>query len=136
MPMEKKFKREVASLENIFRFVGDFANANTIDEGTVFTINFVVEEIFTNMVKYSPESSNDILVGLEREDRTLTIRLTDSDVEPFDLTKSAEVDIHQALKERKVGGLGIHLVRKMVDSVDYEYKDRTSKVTLKKTLEK
>jgi serine/threonine-protein kinase RsbW len=136
MPMEKKFKREVASLENIFEFVSMFANASSIDEGTVFTINFVVEEIFTNMVKYSPESSNDILVGLEREDRTLTIRLTDFDVEPFDLTKSAEVDIRQALKERKVGGLGIHLVRKMVDRVDYEYKDRTSKVTLKKTLEK
>jgi anti-sigma regulatory factor (Ser/Thr protein kinase) len=134
--MEKKFKREVASLEKIFEFVGEFVEANSIDEGTVFTINFVVEEIFTNMVKYSPESSNDILVGLEREDRTLTIHLTDFNVEPFDLTKSAEVDIHQALKERKVGGLGIHLVRKMVDSVDYEYKDRISKVTLKKTLEK
>ena len=134
--MEKRFRREVVSLENIFAFVGEFAVTNNIDEATVFTINFVVEEIFTNMVKYNSGSSSDILVDLEREGRTLTICLTDFDAEPFDLTKSAEVDIHQALQERKVGGLGIHLLRKMVDSVDYEYKDRTSKVTLKKTLEK
>jgi anti-sigma regulatory factor (Ser/Thr protein kinase) len=46
--MESKFKRKVNSMDRIFEFVGEFAAANEFDNSTAFTINFVVEEIFTN----------------------------------------------------------------------------------------
>ena len=134
--MEHRFKREIVSLSKIFEFIGSFAEANALNDANIFLMNFVVEEVFTNMVKYNPKSDHDILIGVERQNNKLVITLTDFDTEPFDLTKTGDVDIHQSLKERKVGGLGIHLARKMVDTVDYEYKDRQSKVTLTKTLEK
>lgn len=134
--MEQKFKREIRSLEKIFDFISGFSTANRIGDSDVFVIKFVVEEIFTNMVKYNSMSNKDILVSLRRHSNTLSISLIDFDVDPFDLTKTEEVDIHQSLRERKVGGLGLHLVKKMVDKVDYEYKNRESKVTLTKTLEK
>ena len=134
--MEQKFKREIRSLEKIFDFISGFSTANRIGDSDVFVIKFVVEEIFTNMVKYNSRSNKDILVSLRRHSNTLSISLIDFDVDPFDLTKTEEVDIHQSLRERKVGGLGLHLVKKMVDKVDYEYKNRESKVTLTKTLEK
>ena len=88
------------------------------------------------MVKYNPTSRSEILIDLKKDGKTLTISVTDFDSDPFDLTKAGEVDIHQSLRNRKVGGLGIHLVKKMVDTVDYEYQDRQSKVTLTKRLEK
>jgi serine/threonine-protein kinase RsbW len=134
--MEQRFSREISSLEQIFEFANRFAASNSLDESVSYVINFVIEEMFTNMVKYQPNNKNDILIGLLKEGNTVTITLTDFDVEPFDPTKLEEVDVRQALQERKVGGLGIHLVKKMVDTVEYEYKDRQGRITLTKRLEK
>ena len=134
--MEQKFEREIKALDKIFGFVEGFANSNAIDESVAYVMNFVIEEIFTNMVKYNPTSRSEILIDLKKDGKTLTISVTDFDSDRFDLTTSGEVDIHQSLRDRKVGGLGIHLVKKMVDTVDYEYNDRQSRVTLTKRLEK
>ena len=134
--MEQRFEREIKALDNIFGFVDGFAASNAIDESVANVMNFVIEEIFTNMVKYNPTSRSEILIDLKKDGKTLTISVTDFDSDPFDLTKAGEVDIHQSLRDRNVGGLGIHLVKRMVDTVDYEYKDRQSTVTLTKRLEK
>ena len=134
--MEKKFRRDISSLNDIFDFVHDFLILNHIDDAVRFSIDFMVEELFTNMVKYNPGNSNDILINITKIGSRLTLSLTDFDVDPFDLTKTAEVDVTRSLAERKVGGLGIHLVKKMVDDIDYEYVDRMSKITVTKNLEK
>ena len=134
--MEKKFRRDISSLNDIFGFVHDFLSLNHINDAVRFSIDFMVEELFTNMVKYNPGNSNDILINITKIGSRLTLSLTDFDVDPFDLTKTAEVDVTRSLAERKVGGLGIHLVKKMVDDIDYEYVDRMSKITVTKNLEK
>ena len=134
--MEKKFRRDISLLNDIFDFVHNFLILNHIDDAVRFSIDFMVEELFTNMVKYNPENSNDILINITKIGSRLTLSLTDFDVDPFDLTKTAEVDVTRSLAERKVGGLGIHLVKKMVDDIDYEYVDRMSKITVTKNLEK
>ncbi len=134
--MERRFKREIKSLDKIFDFINEFVTAHNVDDSMTFSINFVVEELFTNMVKYNSQSEHDILVSLSREDNKLIIRLTDFDAELFDVTKAEDVNIHQRLEDRKIGGLGIHLVKKMVDQVNYEYVNRQSTVTLIKNLEK
>ena len=133
--MDKKFKRDVSSLDDIFRFIDEFSVKTGLDESVVFTINLVVEELFTNMVKYSSENINEILLELKKDENDLIIHLTDFDVDPFDINKTAEVDTKQSLKERRVGGLGIHLVKQMIDKIEYEYKDRQSKIILIKHLE-
>ena len=58
--MEKKFKRDLNSLDGIFKFINEFSAKTGVDESVVFTINLVVEELFTNMVKYTYENSNEI----------------------------------------------------------------------------
>lgn len=132
--MEGKFKRQIESLENISHFISQFITTNKIDDSLAFSINLIVEELFTNMVKYNTESSNDISISLKKDDRKLIIRLVDFGVKPFDVTKTGEVDTHQALEDRKVGGLGIHLVKRLVDKIDYEYSDGQSRITLVKNL--
>lgn len=87
------------------------------------------------MVKHNVKSRCDVQIDLQREENLLKICLTDFDVEPFDITKIKEVDVDQHLEERKVGGLGIHLVKQMMDDIHYEYKDRMSRITLIKHLE-
>ncbi len=134
--MDKKFKRDLNSLDGIFKFINEFSAKTGVDEAVVFTISLVVEELFTNIVKYTSENSNEILLQLKKNEDDLIIHLTDFDVDPFDITKTAEVDTKQSLEERRVGGLGIHLVKQMIDKIEYEYKDRQSKIILIKHLEK
>lgn len=133
--MQKKFKKEIASLTEVFRFIEAFMTQHAIDESAAFSINFAIEEIFTNMVKYGTVSSHDILISLKKKNDDLLISLTDFDVLKFDVTKAAAVDVNQTLKERKIGGLGLHLTKRMVDEIRYEYKDKNSKITLIKHLE-
>ena len=133
--MEKKFKKELSSLVDIFSFIKDFTDNNSIEEGFAFSINFVIEELFTNMVKYSSKTKNDILISTKIENNEILIKLIDYDVESFDIRKAKNVDTTQSLKEREIGGLGIHLVKKIVDHLNYKYEDGNSIITIVKNME-
>ena len=133
--MERSFKRSYSSLPPVFAFLGEFFAAEAIDRSRNQTIDLAVEELFTNLVKYNTGSTRDISISLHREREQVEVTLTDFDVEPFDITRMKEVQIDRPLAERKPGGLGIHLVRKMVDSISYSYDNRTSRTTFIKRLE-
>ena len=133
--MEKRFKREIKSLGKISNFISDFIARNGIDDSLTFTLNLALEELFTNMVKYNTQNTNEILISLNRDGNRLVVRLIDHDVEPFDMTARGEVDVEKRLEDRKPGGLGIHIVKKLVDKIEYEYRNRKSTVILIKMLE-
>ena len=132
--MEKKFRKDFSSLESIDEFVRSYAAGLSLDAETVFALNFVIEEIFTNMVKYQPSGSNDVSIELTGDSQTLTIRLTDYGVEYFDPTAAPTVDTSKPLSERRPGGLGVHLVRQYVDEFNYRYVGNDSIITLIKHL--
>lgn len=133
--MKKKFKRELTALDGIFGFVEDFTTTNRVGEDVTFSVKLAVEELFTNLLKHNTGGSDHIDIDLSREENKLVIVLKDFDVEPFDITQTKPVDIHQPLDERMIGGLGIHLVKSIVDKLTYEYKDRILCVTAIKNLE-
>ena len=87
------------------------------------------------MVKYNPGHDHDIALSLGCTRRSvLTVRFTDFDVDPFDVTRAPPVDIDKPLQERQIGGLGLHLVRKMADTLRYEFAERRSTITFTKAL--
>ncbi len=132
--MEKKFSKNFSSLEPIDAFVRSFAAGHGLDEGTVFTLNFVIEEIFTNMVKYQPSGANDVLIGLSGDDDSVTVKMVDYGVEYFDPTAAPPVDTDKPLQERRPGGLGVHLVKQYMDDFNYQYVGTDSIITLTKKL--
>ena len=132
--MDRSFVRSLDSLGDIFAFLKGAAENLALDERTTFTVNMAVEELFTNMIKYGRRGDDLIEVGLEKEDSRLVIHLVDSDSEPFDLTDLQSVDTGAPLEERKPGGLGIHLVKCIMDEVNYEYKNRVTRIRLVKNL--
>ena len=133
--MEQLFKKELSSLKQIVTFVDSFSKENSVSEGAVFKLNLMIEEIFTNMIKYAPQSRQDVAIALAQKGNSVIISLIDFGVEPFDVTAFDKVDINQPLEERTPGGLGLHLVKTLADNVSYEYKDGNSKVTIPMSLE-
>lgn len=132
---EQRFGRSFGSLEAIFAFVDGFLASEGLAADQAFEIQLVIEELFTNMVKYSRDGRQDIAIGLERDGSRLVISLRDFDVEPFDVTRAPQADVNRPLTERHAGGLGLYLVRQMAEDFRYEYRDRTSTVTVVKRLE-
>ncbi len=132
-----EFRREIEAIGEVFAFLETFADAQEIDEKTAFCINLVVEELFTNMVRHNEGGGDRIAVSVERRDDRLHLELIDSNVEPFD-PQTAEIPMVNAeIEERRPGGLGIYLVKKMVDDLDYTYETETRRmrISVTKTLE-
>jgi sigma-B regulation protein RsbU (phosphoserine phosphatase) len=84
---------------------------------------------------YPPKAHGDITIEAQSNDLRLKFTIIDSGV-PFDPTVQAEVDTTLAAKERPIGGLGIHLIRKIMDSINYERVDKLNVLTLRKNLNK
>lgn len=133
--MKKHFRREIDSLDGIFEFVTEFFAAARIDASQSLDVELIIEELFTNMVKYRPEGSQPVSLQLEKVGPDIVIRLTDFGVEPFDITQLPEVDTTIHVNQKKVGGLGIHFVRQIADSLAYEHADGNTQITVVKKLE-
>jgi anti-sigma regulatory factor (Ser/Thr protein kinase) len=127
--MQRKFKRDFNELKNIVKMTeAVFQDAN-MPAGLRNVVDLATEELFVNMVTYNTETTEDILIEMVPHALGLEVRLTDYDVERFDPTAVAAVDVDAPLEEREPGGLGLYLVIKMVDSIHYEYRNRQSKIT-------
>ncbi len=132
--MESRFARSIAALDEVFDFAEEFFVANGLDPATRYAIGMAIEEVFTNMVKYNPGGQGELAISLDRDENRAIIGLTDFDSDRFDLTQAADVDVNAPLQERTPGGLGIHLVKKLMDGMDYAYRDRASTITLVKDI--
>ncbi len=133
--MKRRFVRSIDSLTDVFTFLDERLAAQNAGPAAAYAVNLAVEELFTNMVKYSSGRRNEVTIGVEKNGDRLVVTLVDEDVEPFDMTGRAEVDTSGPLEERKVGGLGIHLVRQMVDEFHYRYENGNGIITITKKLE-
>lgn len=130
--MQKKLNRSYESLEEMYELTERFLLDEAVEPAVRFPVHFVMEELFTNMVKYQPENANDILLAVNAAKGGVTVSLTDYDVDAFDVTLARQVDIEAPIEDRTPGGLGLHLIHKMVDSLHYDYADRQSTVTFTK----
>jgi anti-sigma regulatory factor (Ser/Thr protein kinase) len=121
--------------EKLCRCVEDLGETLGLAQKTVFAITLAIEEIFTNIVSYGFKDDHDhvIVVTLNREDGTLVIRIED-DGEPFNPENARKPDVNCPLEESKIGGLGIHLAKKMMDEFEYERRRNKNIITMKKYL--
>jgi serine phosphatase RsbU (regulator of sigma subunit)/anti-sigma regulatory factor (Ser/Thr protein kinase) len=129
------FRRTFQALPEIAQFTADVFVSHRIDESLRPSLDLVLEELFTNMVKYG-KGSDPVRITLRKCPGGVEVTLTDYGVEPFDVTRAAEVDTTLPLEQRQPGGLGLHLVRKLAEGLAYEYlKDsRQSRTTFRMTV--
>ena len=134
--MQRQFSRNINSLEKVFDFLHGITDEHAVDKDTLSDLDLVVEEIFTNMVKYNALAKEHISISVETSPHHISVCLVDPNSKPFDLTKTQEVNLNMPLRDRKPGGLGIHLVKRLMDSVQYQHRDGKSIVTVTKRLER
>ena len=90
-----------------------------------------VDEIFSNIARYS--GATGVVLGCSLKDGKATLRFSDNG-RPYDPTEKPDPDTTQSAEEREVGGLGIFMVKKLMDEVTYEYADGSNILTLVKSL--
>lgn len=128
----QSFKRSIDSVANIYRYSEDIMAAADIDDSVRFRIHFAMEELFVNLVRYNPGAQRDIEVEIEASDGKVTVTITDRDAAEFDVTKARPVETGASLRERKPGGLGLHLIQQMVDTLEYDYRGGRSRIRFSK----
>ena len=99
-------------------------------------IRLVTEELVVNIADYAyPDGDNDFLdVEIERDEKHITLRFCDGGV-PFNPLEQPSPDISLPMEQRRIGGLGLLIVIKKMDSVTYEYTDGKNVLTCNKDIE-
>jgi len=109
------------------KFVADYVGSRGFDPEHSFTVDLLMEELFTNMLKHGKGGGPEVSVRLGGEREELIMTLRDFNVEPFDPTLEP-----MRPSDGSKGGLGLMLVRRISDSIRYEYRERSAIITLTK----
>ena len=130
-----------ARLENLGRWteaVSECAREQGFDQKKTGRIELALEEALVNICNYSyPEEPGDAEVSCKQDNSRFIIEIIDSG-NPFDMTSLPAPDLPSSIEERKIGGLGIFLIKKMVDDVRYRREGNFNilKLTIKRDEEK
>lgn len=128
-------QNDVNQVPQLAQFVDEVCEAVGFDAATTMKMNLAIEEAVVNVMNYAypQDTVGDIHVEAQANDVRLKFTITDSG-SPFDPTAQQEADTTLTAEERPIGGLGIHLVRQIMDSINYERIDGKNILTLRKKL--
>ena len=128
---------DVQEVPKLAGFIDEFCETCGIDMSTTMSLNLAIEEAVVNVMDYAYPNGGkgDVYIEAECDDDMMTFIIRDNGI-PFDPTKASEVDTTLSAEERPIGGLGIHLVRTIMDTEEYNYTDGQNVLTLKKKLNK
>ena len=126
---------DVQQIELLAGYIDAIAEAVDIDPSTAMSLNLALEEAVTNVILYAyPEGEHGTVdIDTTVVSGVITFVISDSG-KPFDPTKQEDADVTLSAEERPIGGLGIFLVKQIMDTVDYVYKDGHNILTISKKL--
>ncbi len=135
--MEKEIRisnnlNEIARLAEFIEMIGEELS---LSPETTMNINLALEEAVANVIMYAYPSAeqHDILLRVTATETQLIFLLTDRGLS-FDPTQVEEIDVNLPLEERPVGGLGIFLIRSIMNEVTYQRLDDENHLIMKKNL--
>ena len=136
--MEKKLvlTNEIAEINKLALFIEELGEELNLTPELVFNLNLVLEEAVSNVILYAypKEEHQEIVLTTKISDKSLIFVLTDSGKE-FDPTQAPDADVTLSAEEREIGGLGIFLIRQIMNKVEYQRIEGKNVLTLGKDLE-
>ena len=136
MKKEIKIKNQVGELEKVNAFIEEIGEELQLDMELLMNLNLVMEEMVSNVIFYAyPEGKTaDIELTAECTGHTLTFVLSDKGRE-FDPTMKEDIDTATDPADRELCGLGIYIVKNIMNEVTYQRLEGKNLLTMKKDLE-
>ena len=135
--MEKSIilANDISEISKLNQFVEEIGEEFSLSPAIVFNLTLVLEEAVVNVINYAypKEEHESIYLSARLHEGSIVLVLTDTGVE-FDPTLAPEADITLSAEERPIGGLGIFLIRQIMNEVKYECIDGKNILTLEKKL--
>ena len=131
--MKLRIANDLAELSRVAESVEEFCAGLGLPPGCAFKLNVAIEELLTNTISYGYDDSarHELAIDITREGETIVTELSD-DARPFDPLNAPPPDLESAIEDRRIGGLGVHLVKTLMDDVAYAYRDGRNHITLRK----
>lgn len=129
-----ELKATTAGINRVTDFVNDILTSAGCPTKVMMQVDIVIDEMFSNIVRYAYGDivgMASVSVELTDEPRGVVITFTDTG-KPFDPLQQEEPDVTLSAEERRIGGLGIFIVKKTMDDVSYDYKDGKNILTIRK----
>jgi anti-sigma regulatory factor (Ser/Thr protein kinase) len=137
--MRRRFLKSIGTdpgeVEEVNSAFAGFAETHGVPANTRRNLNVALDELLANVLSHgmAGRDGGSVTVEVDLDQESLTLTLTD-DGPPFDPFGQADPDTTLSVDDREIGGLGVHIVRRLVDDVSYERRDGRNVVTLVKRL--
>ncbi len=133
---ELTLEAKVENLDEVLAFVDKILEELDCSPKTQMQIDVSVEELFVNIANYAYAPGTGpatIRVTKQNDPKGVAITFIDSGV-PYNPVAKEDPDITLSAEERQIGGLGIYMAKKSMDSIEYEYTDGQNMLTIKKAI--
>ena len=134
--MNKTFPAKIEVLSDVLGFVDQTLESFECPMKIQTAVCVAIEEVFVNVAHYAygdGEGDMTLGIGFDTESREITFRMTDKGT-PFDPLKKPDPDITLSAEEREIGGLGIFITKKTMDTVSYAYENGENVLTMIKKI--
>ena len=128
-------ENDISEISKLAVFIDELGEEMNLTPELIFNLNLVLEEAVSNVILYAygEEKHKEISLMANMSDGNLVFVLTDSG-KVFDPNKVPDADITLSAEEREIGGLGIFLIRQIMDKVDYQRIGEKNVLTMRKQL--
>ncbi len=132
-----KLRNDMAELDKLHRFIEKLGRKLRLSKKYIVETNLVLEEVVSNIIAYAYRDCQDHFIkisAIPQVNGALVLRVEDSG-RPFNPLNVAEPELtYDDLENCNIGGLGIHLVRKLMDDVSYDYRECKNVLEMKKSI--
>lgn len=134
--LDLTIRNDLAEIGRLAEEVEAFCEAQGLGEAIAHALNLSLDELLANTINYGYDdaATHAIEVSLSATPEGVTVTVRD-DARAFDPTLAPEPDIDAELDDRPIGGLGIHIVRAMMDEIGYQRLDGRNLLTLTKRVD-
>lgn len=132
--MKLRIEAKIENVDLLTDFVNEQLEGMDCPMKSVTQVDIALDEVFSNICHYAygeDEGYAVVYVNKHPDEDAVSITLEDAG-EPFDPLVRKDPDVTLSLKERQIGGLGIFMVKRMMDDIEYEYRDGLNRLTMVK----
>jgi anti-sigma regulatory factor (Ser/Thr protein kinase) len=130
-----ELKNNLSELKALYRYLEDFGRTTGLSGSCIHEINVGLEELFTNIVSYGfkDDCEHRIDFNIHLKNDVLTICVEDDGI-PFNPLRIKDPETPADLTDVKIGGLGIHFIKRLMDDVSYKREEGKNRLTLIKSI--